>query len=419
MNLKNYFKSIIGELLMNITDFAYRNNHQRFQNKLLSLFGMSCFPIESDASYRSKYGLKLPLLLQSDRKGVSYDIVYPNSQKVATPHYFAIPDLCCYKYNNVCITGNSDVVVDLDNNCVINDTCYNISDNVVFIDGLLYRHKNNHCILRSNFKKPFKQIKSGIMISGKFSNNYYHELFENLNRLMLIERADIPKDIPILVDAVVFKINSFQTIFEILKGDCQREVIVLKPNSVYKIDTLYTFSHINDITPHIRNYSSFNKDEKYFKYNEEYLRHQRDFLLRKKANIETPKRFFITRAKTKIRHFNEDAIFEVLEKYGFVKVAPEKYSFEEQMALFNNTDCIVGSTGAAFSNVLFCNEKCSIICFLSGLLGNDPPIFNSIANIVGAHFCYYPPDKVRNKKSIHTDFYVDPTRFENYINTIL
>lgn len=104
----------------------------------------------------------------------------------------------------------------------------------------------------------------------------------------------------------------------------------------------------------------------------------RDKLLLFKSNLATPKRIFLTRKSTKKRHYNESEVWGVLKEYGFEVVAPETYTFCEQMALFNNADYIVGGSGAAFTNLLFCHSGCKVICFRS--IRNYSPIFSTIAN---------------------------------------
>ena len=64
------------------------------------------------------------------------------------------------------------------------------------------------------------------MLSGKFSCNYYHELYEILIKLLVFNRINISKDAPLIIDEIVMKIDSFKKIFEIL-NETQRDIITM------------------------------------------------------------------------------------------------------------------------------------------------------------------------------------------------
>jgi capsular polysaccharide biosynthesis protein len=69
---------------------------------------------------------------------------------------------------------------------------------------------------------------------------------------------------------------------------------------------------------------------------------------------EPQRRLYLSRAGTSRRRVqNEDAIMAALEPLGFESVRPETLSMREQVALFSQARCIVGSSGAALTNMLF------------------------------------------------------------------
>ena len=119
------------------------------------------------------------------------------------------------------------------------------------------------------------------------------------------------------------------------------------------------------------------------------------------------------------RNFNEEEVFAVLQKYGFERLAPEKYSLEDQMTMFNGAEYIVASSGAALTNLLFVNSKCIVICFGRGSYNEkcDKPIFNTIAAINGARF-YFFPRKNRVTNNIHANFEIVCDDFEKYLKII-
>jgi hypothetical protein len=422
--MNNKIKSIVGKIIIDITYTIYNIDDKSFIKKavkaiyakLLRECSLSYYPIESSVTYQEKYTNTIfQSIVINNRDGLTGNILMADNQELPAMKHHKLPDIRLIKYSDVCITGDSDVIVDLNNKCVINDYCYNIDKNVTFIDGLLYRHKSNLCVLRNNFMKEPTYIKSAIMMSGKFSRNYFHEMYENLNRLLLLPYSDILSDVPILIDEAVNKIPSLKKILEILTVGTKSEILYIKPRLVYHFDTLYYLDHINIMAPHIRD---IQLEKDYYVYDPIRMKELREKLLVYKSDIETPKRIFLTRARTNHRHFNEGDIFDTLKDYEFQKVAPENYSFEEQMALFNNAEWIIGGTGAAFTNLLFCKEGCKVLCFRSSKIGVEPPIFNTIAYINGCQMWYYAPDKTKSSKNLHSDFYIDPLCFKSIVQRL-
>ena len=273
-------------------------------------------------------------------------------------------------------------------------------------------------MVRGIINIPAKEIDTGIHICGKFSTNYYHELYENLNRLLLLREVSIPVEVPVLVDEAVLRIPSLKVILYYLLDNKKRQVIPISPNQLYCCKTLYYLDHLHYIIPHRKNKNKVNKDENsYFDLN--YLRLQRDELLKIKAQHSTPKRLFLTRSNTTSRHFNEEEVFSVLQRYGFVKVFPGELPFEEQVALFNNAEWIVGGSGAAFSNILFCNSACKSISFRASRDIKGVPLFRTIALASGCSFWHYPADRLTSSNGLHSDYYIDPERFENIIKKLI
>lgn len=76
-----------------------------------------------------------------------------------------------------------------------------------------------------------------------------------------------------------------------------------------------------------------------------------------RAGIGPPaagRRLYISRAATRHRQIvNEDALTDSLKQFGFEIVQPEVLSFDEQVRLFAAATVIVGSRGAALTNMIF------------------------------------------------------------------
>lgn len=383
---------------------------------LLRLANMSVLPVVNADVYKEKTSNVRITPIESYRTGVAANIIMAGSEEETKLSEKPIPDLRLKLYKNVCIQGGSDVVVDVKNGCVISEEAYNLEDNLEIIDGLLYRTADNVCLLRNNLRRSMEHIPAGIMISGKFCNNYYHLMYENFNKLVYLHKLDIPLDVPFIIDRKTLAIPSCKKIFDILTQCYNRPVIEIDTNKLYLFELLYCLDHVNKLPSH----SKDPHKPSVALYSIQALNLLKETLLPNKSTKEYPQRFFISRAGTARRHFNEDEVFGVLQKYGFERLAPEHYSFEEQMALFNGAEYIVAGSGAALTNLLFVNSNCTVFCFGRSTYNEkcEVPIFNTIANINGARF-YYFPRKTRVADNIHVDFEIDCEKFEIVIKAII
>ncbi|MGE0362182.1 MAG: DUF563 domain-containing protein [Vicinamibacterales bacterium] len=69
------------------------------------------------------------------------------------------------------------------------------------------------------------------------------------------------------------------------------------------------------------------------------------------------RRLYISRAATRHRQIlNEDELTDSLQEFGFEIVQPEALSFDEQVRLFAAATIIVGSRGAALTNMIFAHH---------------------------------------------------------------
>lgn len=417
-------KAKIGAASMCITLFFHRMSNRSilgkclfcFYQELLRCFNMSVLPVVNADLYKEKTGNIQISPIETNRKGVAANIIMAGSDESVILTEKAIPDLRLKVYRNVCIQGNSDVIVDVLNGVVISEEAYNLEENLEIIDGLLYRTSDNVCLLRDNLRHPKMDVSTGIMISGKFCNNYYHLMFENFIKLMYLNKLNIPQEVPIIIDRKTLSIPSCRTVFNILTENCNRPIYEIDSNKLYCFDFLYCLDHVNKLSSH----SKDPHKPSTFLYSPQALELLRNCLLSKRSAQPAHQRIFISRAGSARRNFNEDEVFSVLQKYGFERLAPEDFSFEEQMTLFNDAKFIVAGSGAALTNLLFVNRECTVVCFGRSSYNEkcDIPVFNTIAAINGARF-YFFPRKNRVVDSIHVNFEIDCGDFERQIKKIL
>jgi hypothetical protein len=420
--MKNKIKIVIGQIIIGYTAFCYRSSKRGFFGRILNLLhrttmnliGMPYFPIESINTYNAKFNNVDVSVLRSDRDGFTANVIYNTMDVPQELYKIKLPDLCSYIFHNISIHGDSDFIIDITNGCVVNDFCYDMNPKHQLFDGALYRAGSNVAILRRNPVKISRSLPCGIMISGKFSKNYYHDVYENLIRLVVLDEVDIPKNVPLVVDDFVMNTPSLRRVLEILSSNLNREIITIGAKEIIAFETLYTISPVNHITPHIIDASTCQLSD--FVFDLSVVNRMRERLLPYKSDRQFPRRLFLSRANTQHRKFNEDEVFAILEPMGFERIAPEQYSFEEQMAMFNGAEYIVGGTGAAFTNLLFCNGNCKIVCFMSFVA--QAPMFNIPPYSIGCRYINIRPFNA-NVNKLHANFHIDIDEFSDTLQVLM
>ena len=254
------------------------------------------------------------------------------------------------------------------------------------------------------------------MLSGRFSSNYYHVMYELLIKLILLDNISVPKDIPIIVDEIIFEINSFRDIFNSL-NHTNRDVIFIKKSEIIEFENLYCISSINIVPPHYKINSEktcFSSDYIFDVKMMEMLYNRLSLI---KSNKSFPKRFFISRRNTKQRRLNEEEIISVLGKYNISVITPEDYTLSDQIALFSGAELIIGGSGAALSNLLFCKKDTFVICIVSQK--RNSPAFTTIAYSRGVKmiYCLGKPIRSSQKKGVHSDLIVEPEKILKLLRT--
>lgn len=367
---------------------------------------VSSYSVLNFEEYGKSYSLD-KTILASNRTGYTSNRVINDSDE--KQYLFTVPlkDVNLYKMNNVFICGDSDLIYTGDLRYVVNDFCYNKEERVSYADSSFLRQKGNMILLRRNDFDRARKVESGIMMCGQYSNNYYHNLFDNLIRLLALDKVAIDSNAVILADKKIQQVTSFKSIFDILTGTYGREVVFVNPREVVKVNNLFYISHINKILPSIKDISKYKIDD--FVYDWAYMEKLRDKLLIYKSNEQTPSRIFITRKSVNRRHVNENDIMDYLKPMGFVSIAPEEYDFSYQMALFNNAEYIVGCSGAAMTNLLFCSPFANILVIRA--TKNNDMVYSTISHAMGCNartYCAMMPVKhsmVQHNYSVDMDMF--------------
>lgn len=152
-------------------------------------------------------------------------------------------------------------------------------------------------------------------------------------------------------------------------------------------------------------------------------RYHRDRFLKHVRTDRPRRRILISRSKSGItrRVTNEDAVFAVLQAYGFERVLLEDLSFLDQVQLFFDAELIVSPHGAGLTNLLFCREDAGVIELLSPNYVNV--IYWSLANQIGIDYGYLRgignSDLAERGRRVHEDITIDTAQMRRLVEEML
>ena len=106
----------------------------------------------------------------------------------------------------------------------------------------------------------------------------------------------------------------------------------------------------------------------------------------------------------------------VAKKFGFAPVYFEDLNIHEQIFLLQNANYVIGSSGAAFTNIIFAKEGSKGLIWLGSVWGEFSS-FSTLAKIVGFNLYHY---RFQSKTSdFHEDYEIDIKVFETQLKKLL
>ena len=157
----------------------------------------------------------------------------------------------------------------------------------------------------------------------------------------------------------------FETISNILKNravDCDISFLIGYQQFYREILEYYDIDYDTELKTGIRGrfggyyskiYPSTNDIRFLFNYNRQHFN-----ILKRTSST----RLYITRRNENQRRIlNENCLIDQLVGHGFIVVDPGEHSYADQVEMFSNAEIIVGAHGAAFSNLVWCNQGVKII----------------------------------------------------------
>lgn len=305
-----------------------------------------------------------------------------------------VPPVNVYKFNDATVNVQDSSIL-IPNGVVVDDVLgFEAKTGMAnYADGLLKIHNGSTATVRLNESEEFD---SALFLGGNGSYNYYHFLIEILPKLQYLpEIINMAGKVPILVNRIVNDISSFSKLLNAAMHNIDAELISLEPKKTYRIKHCYYLSNVNGL---VFNFRSKIKDmlppppHSFFRQDAlDYIKNIGISLL-KNTNREQifhdqlPKKIFLGRKNIR-RTFNQNEVYEVFKRRGYEMIFMEDYCIEDQIRFFQNAECIAGSTGAAWTNLVFCEQKAKCLCWMDEII-SWLSVFPNLAKYSGVDLRY-------------------------------
>jgi capsular polysaccharide biosynthesis protein len=313
--------------------------------------------------------------------------------------------------DNVSVVGGHGVVITED--AVLFDPAFGPhSDRFLFNNSALTMQGEDMQV--AAYRRD-EHLDSGVLLQSWYGGNYHHWLVEHLPKLMLLEQAGIPSEIPLLIDARVFTVPQLLEVFDVVDHQ-GREVIGLTPDTEYAVDHLVIPSNMFGTGPDLH----FGLEVEVGDVTID--REAVEFVRQRVSGTGTgQRRLYIDRraVSAPIRLRNGAEVQEVFQSLGFEVIHPAEYSFGQQQEMFSNAAVIAGESGAAMTNVLLAPKEAVMICLQA--LPFSLNIYSDLCAYGGqrSRFLVGDADPYIGGPSYQSSFVYDPVKLREELDSIL
>jgi capsular polysaccharide biosynthesis protein len=219
-------------------------------------------------------------------------------------------------------------------------------------------------------------------VQSKNASNYFHFFAQTMSSLYLLyNEYGLNNNI-----FVFYSLSSWQKEFINTFGIPSSHIIEISKKDKYFFKEVYLCSlSLQHASLDVRQ-GWFKIDPSNYDYRFELISRANDA----KIDIKYDK-IYLSRGSLKKRAIkNSIEIEKLMENHGFKIIYSEQYSILEQVNLFHNAKVIIGPTGAAFANLIFCKPETKIGILQQRSLKHQCGGYATMATLLGLKaFVYY------------------------------
>lgn len=326
------------------------------------------------------------------------------------------PEIYVAEIEKVSVIGENSVIIS-DNFCLYDIAKRNSEKRYNLRFGSVRNIDENYAIVESINNN--EKISQAISLIGFASFNYYHFTIELLSRIQYIDKFKDYISIPILVDEKALSIPQFREILNIINWH-NHPIIPIKKNYIYEVEKLIYPSYNTWLPINLEKGMKTRAED--FLIAKSAIKYIRNNVLKSnKINADTLsgyRKIFISRKNAKNKRLiNEEKVIEITKKYNFEIAYPEELTFLQQVKLFSESEYIVGSTGAAFTNILFCPKNAKIMCIIPKKYMFYA--YSTIAKILNLQCAFLDAEVIKEEQATSMEYYsIDIDYYEKCLKDI-
>ena len=303
---------------------------------------------------------------RTNQENVSVSPKYMDS----IPHVSKYPvvDIKIFKLQNVFCNINSSSYITKNKDIVyMEEFPYIDRSKANYASGFIAIHDHDFAYIKRFNSKKIQEYRNVFFLGGNGSFNFYHWMIEIVPKLLLINNDYIDKykiDTIVVNEWVKNNDNYFWLLEKCLSHLKNVNIVYINQLDVFFVKNLFFMNTFNQT---IFNFKDMNYRHTLSTiYNSKYLYSLKQRLSTNNMDNELKvyKKIFILRNENTVsefnkRTYNENEVFKIFQKKGFVGLYLADLSLIEQAYIFRNADFIVGPSGSGWSNLIFCKQDCT------------------------------------------------------------
>lgn len=302
---------------------------------------------------------------------------------------------------NANVTGDANLVISRDG-FFLNDELVEFPSADFGTKSPYIHFRNDRHVIMTSKKFGYKKISQGILISCDHNRNYFHWLVEALPKLLFMENVSSYRDYPLLIPAGLHP-NLYAALEKM--NIHNHPVIHLREGDTYQVANLVYPSPLSRVLDRYGGDMAFDQD---IVLSHQWIHAASKRLRGLELNGEKPwRKLFLTRRSGIREVANLLEIEQALLEKGFEVIDLNGFSFDAQIALFRQASFVVAPTGAALTNMLFCQPGVKVVVFMSDHANTNFYMWTQLANIMGLDLQFILGKRLfnlTNTYSVHDDY---------------
>lgn len=242
-----------------------------------------------------------------------------------------------------------------------------------------------------------------LLITDKWTSNYYHWHFFALQKLIILKANNLVENSLLFLPKKYKKCKFVLSSLEKIGVTSKQIVFVPRKSNIRVAETsLVTLSS----------------------HHPQILKELQKTILDNTKDIDLGfgDKIYLSREGQVLRFVeNEKEVVEMLEKYGFKKIIAEKFSYDEQVNIFHKAKYLVSPHGAGLTNILFMPNDSSILEMASKPSTEKPLTdYYKISSCLKLNYYYQECEARGSRKDFHhASLLVDLEELEKNIKKML